>query len=66
MIKKRGCINTHIARDEAGSLDEGPADVEEVPESGATQVTVGTHRETDDQSDFIPRLFMPAGNMTNN
>ena len=33
--------NTHIARDEDGSFDEGDADEEEVPESGARQVTVG-------------------------
>lgn len=32
---------THVARDEAGSFDEGAADVEEVLESGARQVTEG-------------------------
>lgn len=33
--------STHIARDEGGSLDEGAADVEEVPESRPRQVTEG-------------------------
>lgn len=33
--------NTHKARDEAGSFDEGAADVAEVPDSGARQLTAG-------------------------
>lgn len=39
--------NTHIARDKAGSFDEGAADVKEVSSLGARQVTEGY---TDKQS----------------
>lgn len=33
--------STYIGEDEAGSFDEGAANVEEVPESGARQVAEG-------------------------
>lgn len=39
MLRKRR--NPYIAREEAGSFDEGAADVKEVPESGVRQVAEG-------------------------
>jgi len=45
---------THIAWDETGSFDEGAAEVVEVLETGARQVTEwGTQKQTEDQSDLF-------------
>lgn len=51
-MNEKKYIYTHIGRNEAGSFDEGAADVEEVPKFGTGQVTARQQRHTQRQPDL--------------
>lgn len=47
MVETAGIsLCTHVSREEEGSFDEGAAEEEEIPETGATQVTENTQNKT--------------------